>query len=70
MAAMRQIGVGTAGGAEALAIFHQLIYDEWAVGGLARPFARIEIDETYFSGPSNGTPSAKPRIVRCRAMQL
>ena len=26
---MRQIGVGTPGGAEALAIFHQLLHDEW-----------------------------------------
>ena len=26
---MRQIGVGTPGGAEALAIFHQLLFDEW-----------------------------------------
>ena len=29
---MRQIGVGTQGGAEAWAIFHQLIYDEWMTG--------------------------------------
>ena len=27
--AMRQLGVGSQGGAETLAIFHQLIYDEW-----------------------------------------
>ena len=30
--AMRQLGVGSQSGAEALAIFHQLIYDEWASG--------------------------------------
>ena len=28
--AMRQLGVGPRGGVEALAIFHQLIYDDWA----------------------------------------
>ena len=26
---MRQIGVGTPGGAEALSIFRQLLFDEW-----------------------------------------
>ena len=29
-AAMRQLGVGSQGGAEALAVFHQLIFDDWA----------------------------------------
>ena len=33
---MRQIGVGTQGGAEALAIFHQLLYDEWMTGSVDR----------------------------------
>ena len=36
---MRQIGVGTPGGAEALAIFHQLFYDEWMTGSLGGPLA-------------------------------
>ena len=42
---MRQIGVGTPGGAEALAIFHQLLYDEWMTGSLMGPPARIKVDE-------------------------
>ena len=42
---MRQNGVGTPGGAEALAIFHQLLYDEWMTGSLRRPLARIKVDE-------------------------
>ena len=29
---MRQLGVGSQGGAEALAILHQLIHDEWTSG--------------------------------------
>ena len=32
--AMRQLGVGSQGDAEALAIFHQLLFDEWAEGRL------------------------------------
>ena len=43
--AMRQLGVGSQGGAEALAIFHQLLYDEWAAGSLTEPLARIKVDE-------------------------
>ena len=43
--AMRQLVVGSQGGAEALAIFHQLIYDEWASGSLVTPLARIKVDE-------------------------
>ena len=31
---MRQLGVGSQGGAEALAIFHQLLSDEWTLGTL------------------------------------
>ena len=42
---MRQIGVCTPGGAEALAIFHQLLYDEWMTGSLSGPLARIKVDE-------------------------
>ena len=34
---IRQIGVGTPFGAEALAIFHQLLYDEWMTGSLSGP---------------------------------
>ena len=43
---MRQIGVGTPGGAEALAIFHQLLYDEWVAGSLNEPLARIKVGGT------------------------
>ena len=42
---MRQIGVGTPGGAEALSIFRQLLYDEWMTGSLRGPLARIKVDE-------------------------
>ena len=43
--AMRQLGVGSQGGAEALAIFHQLLSDEWVAGSLNEPLTRIKIDE-------------------------
>ena len=43
--AMRHLGVGSLGGAEALAIFHQLIFDEWASGTLDKPLARINVGE-------------------------
>ena len=42
---MQQLGVGSQGGAEALAIFHQLLYDGWAAGALTEPLARIKVDE-------------------------
>ena len=45
MSAMRQLGNGMQGGAEALPIFHQLLYDVWQAGGLAKPLARIKVDE-------------------------
>jgi hypothetical protein len=45
MAAMRQLGVGMSGGAEALAIFQQLLYELWKSGGLQRPLARVKVDE-------------------------
>ena len=45
---MRQIGVGTSGGAEAVAIFHQLLFDEWMTGSLMEPLARIKVDEKNF----------------------
>ena len=49
MTAMRQLGVGSQG-AEALAIFYHLIYDEWASGSLKKPLARIKVDETNCFG--------------------
>ena len=42
---MRQIGVGTPGGAEALAIFHQLLYDERITGACSVSLARFKVDE-------------------------
>ena len=45
MYAMRQIGVGTPGGAEALAILHQLLHDIWSAGELPSALARIKVDE-------------------------
>ena len=45
MTAMRQLGVGSQGGTEALAIFHQLIYDEWASESLNAPLARMKVDD-------------------------
>ena len=44
-AAVRQLGVGSQGGAEALAIFHQLIFDESVSRSLDTPPARIKVDE-------------------------
>ena len=41
----RQLGVGISGGAEALATFHQLIFDAWKAGDLTGALARIKIDE-------------------------
>ena len=43
--AMRQLGVGSRGGPKTLAIFHQLIYDEWASGSLNEPLVTIKVDE-------------------------
>ena len=45
MVAMRQLGVGIPGGAEALALFEQLLYDLWREGRLPKPLARIRVDE-------------------------
>ena len=42
---MRQVGVGSHGVAEALAIFHQRSFDERASGSLNAPPARITVDE-------------------------
>ena len=44
-AAMRQLGGESQGGAEALAIFHQLIFDELASGAFDTPLARTKMDE-------------------------
>ena len=45
---MRQLGVGSQGGAEALAIFHQLLHDEWAAGSLTEPLVRFKVDGKRF----------------------
>ena len=58
------------GGAEALAIFHQLLYDEWSVGGLRRPLARIKLDEQklfWFAGVASragGVPGRNAEALR------
>ena len=44
--AMRQLGVGSQGGAEALAISHQFIFDEWTPGIPDTPLARIKLKWT------------------------
>ena len=38
-ASLRQLGVGSQGGAEALVTVHPLMYDEWASGSLVTPLA-------------------------------
>ena len=45
MTGMWQLGAGSPDCAEALAIFHQSIYDEWASGSLNAPLARVKVDE-------------------------
>ena len=47
---MRQFGVSPPGGAEGLAINHQLLYDERATGALTEPLARTKVDEKIFLG--------------------
>ena len=42
---MRQIGVGTPGGAEASTTFNQLHHDEWMTGSISGPLARIKVNE-------------------------
>ena len=42
---MRQLGAAPPGGAESLAIFHQLIFDERLTGSIADPLARVSVDE-------------------------
>ena len=39
--AMPQLGVGFLDGAEALAVFHHFMYDEWVAGSLNAPLARM-----------------------------
>ena len=39
---MRQLGVGSQGGAEATAIFHPILHDEWTASSLNEPLARIK----------------------------
>ena len=41
-AAVRQLGVDSQGGPEALAIFHRLLIDEWAAGTVDTPLAGIK----------------------------
>ena len=60
MASMRQLGVGVQGGAEAFAIFQQLLYDEWAAGRLGKPLARVKVDEKTVWGRCDGTQSERP----------
>ena len=50
MAAMRQIGVGLPGGAEAPAIFHKLLYRAWTAGRLPQTLARVKVDLTNCFG--------------------
>ena len=45
MTAMRQLGVGSQGGAEALAIFDRLTCDERVAGSLNAPLAGVKTDE-------------------------
>ena len=45
MTAMRQLGVGSQFGPEAVAIFHKLLNDEWAEGSLTEAFARVKVDD-------------------------
>ena len=44
MTAMTQVGVGSQGGGEAHAIFHQLSFDDWATRSLVALQARIKVD--------------------------
>ena len=49
-ASVRHLGVGSQGGADALAISHQIIFDGWTSGTLDTPLARIKVDETNCFG--------------------
>lgn len=50
MAAKRQLGNGMSGGAEALAIFHQLLFDIWKSSDLRKPLARVKVKERNWFG--------------------
>ena len=68
--AVRQLGVGSQSGAEALAIFHQLIYDEWASGSLNEPPASFPFpSQTHCNGGVEaselGPTSSKRDCRRC-----
>ena len=60
---MRQIGVGTPGGAEALAIFHQLICDECMTGSLSGPLARRKklLWDDRMEGGARGGVAVSPK---------
>ena len=47
---MRQVGVGSQGGPGALAIFHELMFDEWMSESLGTPLARIKSRRKYCFG--------------------
>ena len=59
--AMRQLGVGSQGGAQALAIFHELFHDDWAAGALTEPLARINVDEKNCSAKQRRGSSQNTR---------
>ena len=60
MTAMRQLGVGSQGGAQALAIFHQHIYDEWASGSCA--IALLKWMKNCFGMIECGTQFVRQRV--------
>ena len=72
---MRQIGVGTPGGAEALAMFHQLFFDEWMTGSPREwPLARINVDEKLFwvdrmEGCARGGVAVPPQAHGSRSVE-
>ena len=65
---MRQIGVGTPGGAEALAIFHQLLYDEWMTGTAGQNQSRREKllwDDRMEGGARRGIAGRACGLLHC-----
>ena len=72
---MRQIGVGSPGGAEALAIFHQLLYNEWMTDALSGSLARIKVDERKvlkddrMAGSARGGVAVSPQAHGSRSME-
>ena len=67
---MRQIGVGSPGGAEALPIFHQLLCNEWMTGSLSGPLAQNQSRrEKWFwddrvAGSARGGVAVSPQAPR------